>query len=64
NEVAVAAFLAGEIRFTDIDRVIDSALQAIDLAEPETLEAVQALDQLARVHARAAVLSGNPPGAA
>jgi len=44
--------------------VIDSALQAIDLAEPETLEAVQALDQLARVHARAAVLSGNPPGAA
>lgn len=64
NEVAVAAFLAGEIRFTDIDRVIDGALQSIDLAEPETLDAVQALDQLARAHARAAVLADNPPGAA
>ena len=64
NEVAVAAFLAGEIRFTDIDRVIDRALQSVELAEPETLDAVQALDQLARAHARAAVSADNPPGAA
>ena len=48
NEVAVAAFLAGDIRFTDIDKVIAGTLQGIDLAEPESLDAVQALDQAAR----------------
>lgn len=48
NEVAVAAFLAGDIRFTDIDKVIATTLQGIDLAEPESLDAVQSLDQAAR----------------
>jgi len=64
NEVAVAAFLAGEIRFTDIDRVIDSALRSVDLAEPQTLDAVQMLDQLARDHARAVVSAQVSAGAA
>ena len=31
NEVAVAAFLAREIRFTEIDVVIASALEAVNL---------------------------------
>ena len=48
NEVGVAECLAGDIRFTDIDKVIAGTLQGIDLAEPESLDAVQALDQAAR----------------
>ena len=48
NEVAVAAFLAGDIRFTDIDRVIEATLKALDLVEPDSLDAVQKLDSEAR----------------
>ena len=48
NEVAVAAFLGGDIRFTDIDRVIEATLKALDLAEPDSLDAVQRLDSEAR----------------
>ena len=58
NEIAVAAFLSGEIRFTDIDRVIDIALKTIDLAEPDSLDAVQALDQKAREAAQQSIASG------
>ena len=58
NEIAVAAFLSGEIRFTDIDRVIDAALKATDLAEPDSLDAVQTLDQKAREAAQAFIASG------
>ena len=57
NEIAVAAFLSGEIRFTDIDRVIDAALKATDLAEPDSLDAVQTLDQKAREAAQACIAS-------
>lgn len=48
NEIAVAAFLAGTVRFTDIDRVIESTLADVNLSEPQSLDAVQALDQVAR----------------
>ena len=58
NEIAVAAFLSGEIRFTDIDRVIDAALKATELAEPDSLDAVQTLDQKAREAAQACIASG------
>jgi 1-deoxy-D-xylulose-5-phosphate reductoisomerase len=58
NEIAVAAFLAGEVRFTDIDGVIDAALKATDLAEPDSLDAVQVLDQKAREAARHFIASG------
>ena len=58
NEIAVAAFLSSEIRFTDIDRVIDAALKATDLAEPDSLDAVQTLDQKARETAQAFIASG------
>lgn len=61
NEVAVAAFLAGEIRFTDIDRVIESVLQTVSLVEPDTLDAVQRLDANAReVATRQIVLLSSP----
>jgi len=58
NEIAVAAFLSGEIRFTDIDRVIDATLKATDLAEPDSLDAVQTLDRKAREAAQAFIASG------
>ena len=48
NEIAVAAFLAGTVRFTDIDRVIELTLADVNLSEPQSLNAVQALDQVAR----------------
>jgi len=44
NEVAVAAFLARQIRFTDIDQVIEKTLGAVSLAEPSDLSEVEALD--------------------
>ncbi|MBU02527.1 MAG: 1-deoxy-D-xylulose-5-phosphate reductoisomerase [Halieaceae bacterium] len=59
NEIAVAAFLAGTVRFTDIDRVIESTLADVNLSEPHSLDAVQALDQVARdaASSRVAALS-------
>ena len=59
NEIAVAAFLAGDVRFTDIDRVIESTLADVNLSEPQSLDAVQALDQVARevASSRVAALS-------
>ena len=58
NEIAVAAFLSGQIRFTEIDRVIDAAMKATDLAEPDSLDAVQALDHKAREAAQQFIASG------
>ena len=52
NEVAVAAFLQGEIRFTEIDKLIDLTLKQVELSEPASLDAVQALDETAREVAR------------
>ena len=48
NEVAVAAFLAGEIRFTDIPRMIDDALAAVPNRPADTLDAVLLADQATR----------------
>jgi 1-deoxy-D-xylulose-5-phosphate reductoisomerase len=48
NEVAVAAFLDGAIRFTDIDRVIADALEQEAGREPESIAAVEDLDARAR----------------
>ena len=56
NEVAVAAFLAGDIRFTDIDRIIASVLHTVNLMEPDTLAAVQLLDANAREEAGKQIL--------
>ena len=53
NEIAVDAFLSKAIRFTDIDRTIETTLGAISLAEPNTLLEVQALDRSAREAAAA-----------
>jgi len=53
NELAVEAFLAGELRFPDIPRVIGSALAACEVsAEPDSLGAVLAIDDWARACSR------------
>lgn len=48
NEVAVADFLAGGIRFTDISRVIETVLERAAVVEPLTLADVQQADLEAR----------------
>jgi 1-deoxy-D-xylulose-5-phosphate reductoisomerase len=48
NEAAVAAFLAGKIRFTAIPAVIDSVLAQYGGPDPGDLESILALDAYAR----------------
>lgn len=48
NEEAVAAFLAGRIRFTDIPRVIEGVLADVPVVEPTLLSDVQTADCEAR----------------
>jgi len=55
NELAVEAFLVGRIRFTDIDKVIASALESISCREPESLAEVEELDRRAREAARQSI---------
>ncbi|GIV17737.1 MAG: 1-deoxy-D-xylulose 5-phosphate reductoisomerase [Armatimonadota bacterium] len=51
NEVAVARFLKGEIRFTDIVRCVREVMEKHQ-PQPATLEAVQTVDSWAREQAR------------
>jgi len=51
NEIAVAAFLAGQIRFTRIAAMVEETLYRMSAAAPQTLEDVLALDQEARARA-------------
>ena len=51
NEVAVAAFLAGRIRWGDIEKVIRSSLVVADSAKPLSVGDVVEGDRLAREHA-------------
>ncbi|MEW4448301.1 1-deoxy-D-xylulose-5-phosphate reductoisomerase [Qipengyuania sp. JC766] len=54
NEVAVAAFLAGQIKFTRIAYTVEETLQRSNLAPPpETLDEVLAIDRAARAAAHA-----------
>lgn len=54
NEVAVAAFLAGQIRFTRIAAVVEETLaRSNDAPRPVSLEEVLAVDHSARMQAQA-----------
>ncbi len=55
NEVAVAAFLAGRLRFLDIAAIAEAALQVLATKAPATLDDVLALDAAARRAAEAAI---------
>ncbi|MDC0650249.1 1-deoxy-D-xylulose-5-phosphate reductoisomerase [Alphaproteobacteria bacterium] len=52
NEVAVDAFLTGKIGFLDIANIVDSCLSKDLVGDLTTIEAVCAIDQTAREHAR------------
>jgi 1-deoxy-D-xylulose-5-phosphate reductoisomerase len=53
NEVAVAAFLAGHLRFTRIAALVEETLaRSNDAPRPASLEEVLAVDQSARRHAQ------------
>ncbi|WP_295630711.1 1-deoxy-D-xylulose-5-phosphate reductoisomerase [Novosphingobium sp.] len=55
NEVAVAAFLAGHIAFTQIVAYVEDVLGTYNPAAPTTLEDVIAIDREARIHAQQAM---------
>jgi 1-deoxy-D-xylulose-5-phosphate reductoisomerase len=57
NEVAVDAFLTGKIGFVDIASTVDSCLSKDLIGDLTTIEAVCAIDQTAREHARQIVAS-------
>ncbi|MGP1956048.1 MAG: 1-deoxy-D-xylulose-5-phosphate reductoisomerase [Arsenophonus sp. NC-PY1-MAG3] len=48
NEVSVAAFLAGKLKFTDIAQVNMNTVEKLSLAEPDSIDAVLAIDNEAR----------------
>ena len=48
NEVAVAAFLEGQIRFTEIPLLIEQTLERVAVVEPTELSVVEAADAEAR----------------
>jgi 1-deoxy-D-xylulose-5-phosphate reductoisomerase len=48
NEVAVAKFLNGTIKFTDIPKIIDKALNAIPFSKPKNVKEYLEVDQAAR----------------
>lgn len=56
NEVAVAEFLEGRIRFTDIYKIVRQALEAMPQATPKTLEDYVSLDAEAREAVRGRIL--------
>jgi 1-deoxy-D-xylulose 5-phosphate reductoisomerase len=51
NEIAVKAFLLGEIGFLDIAAIAAETLTCCDLRPPQTVEDVLAVDRAARVSA-------------
>lgn len=55
NEVAVEAFLAENIRFTDIAVVIEKTLEEVTIEEPRSLSVVELADATARRSARAII---------
>jgi 1-deoxy-D-xylulose-5-phosphate reductoisomerase len=53
NEVAVASFLSGEIRFTDIVRVVEEALGDAQARAPQSVGDVLEIDRVTRSRVRA-----------
>ena len=51
NEIAVAAFLDGEVGFIDIPVIIEHVMGEIEIVEPHSLAVVQQADRLARAAA-------------
>ena len=62
NEVAVEAFLAERVRFTDIPVLIEGVLESMPVVEPTSLAVVEAADNEARARAAALLtdMAGKP----
>jgi 1-deoxy-D-xylulose-5-phosphate reductoisomerase len=60
NEIAVAAFLEGQLGFTDISRVITSAMDTHVPSPAETLDDVRTIDRWARDYAQKLVGAVGP----
>ena len=52
NEIAVERFLADDIAFLDIPRIIEAAMQGHEPSEYKTIEEILTADSWARSHAR------------
>jgi len=48
NEIAVAAFLKGQIRFTEITQVVEHTLQVVQNAKAESIDIILQTDMIAR----------------
>ncbi len=57
NEIAVAAFLRGELSFNGISDLIDECLQRLPVASADTIDAIVHADTLARETARERIAS-------
>lgn len=44
NEVAVARFLSGSLRFVDMPKLVETALDRLDLSAPCSLDSIEAID--------------------
>ena len=55
NEIAVAAFLAGKIGFTDIAQINEQMLSAVPTSMLTSIEDILALDKLARIYTQEAI---------
>ena len=55
----MAAFLSGEIRFTEIVRTAERTLAQLDLSDTLSMDEVFARDRLARTQARAVLESSS-----
>lgn len=53
NEIAVEAFLAGKIGFTDIFKTVVTMLETMTAADPQSVDEILALDRRARLETRA-----------
>ncbi len=52
NEVAVAAFLEGTIRFTDIARIVEGSMCSLETPAVGSLEDIMTVDRLSRIRAQ------------
>jgi 1-deoxy-D-xylulose-5-phosphate reductoisomerase len=55
NEVAVASFLAGGMRFTDIAKTVEEALGSANFVNPRSIEDVLEIDRTTRSHVHSAM---------
>ncbi len=63
DEIAVEAFLAGRIHFTDIPRTIEMVLEGTPESHPETIEDVLSVDRQVRELSQAVLAGSNLTGA-